>query len=117
MDFTAASNTLFSMAKTAETRLYLGQWMARLGMRSIDLARETRLSESYISNLINGKVKKNPSTDVSLRISRALGITVNDLFSPPPGPEMIAAISDLQPDTVQRLIVTGRKQIHKPPNT
>ena len=117
MDFGKLSNTLFFMAKTVHRKLYLSEWMARLGVRPVDLARGAGISESYISTLRAGKLKKNPTPDVLLAISDALRITVNEMYSPPPNPAAVAAIRELQPDTVQRLIAAGRKQIHKTPKT
>lgn len=45
----------------------------------IQLSQETGLSRDYISELERG-VNKNPSLDVMIKISRALNVSVQELF-------------------------------------
>jgi hypothetical protein len=54
------------------------------------------VGESYISLLISGQ-KKNPSGGLLLDISEFLGLTVNDLFQPPPPPEASNAVEHMNP--------------------
>jgi hypothetical protein len=73
-------------------KLHLGEWLARLGKKPVDVARHQDVSESYNSNQISGK-RENPSIDKLLAISEYLGITVNDLYRAPPP---LATLKDLQ---------------------
>jgi transcriptional regulator with XRE-family HTH domain len=84
-------------------KLYLGQWLSRLGRRPVDLARELDMTESYVSNLISGK-KTGPTVDVLLRTSEWLGITVNDLFRPPPAAAAIEDLRAYSPGAVEQLL-------------
>jgi transcriptional regulator with XRE-family HTH domain len=73
-------------------KLHLGEWLARLNVKQADLARDVDITESYLSKLISGK-KVNPAISLLLKISDRLGITVNDLYKPPPS---ISALDDLK---------------------
>jgi transcriptional regulator with XRE-family HTH domain len=64
--------------------LYLGQWLSVLDVKPVEVSRGIGCSEAYLSNLIKGTVKKNPSTEFMLDLSDFLGLNVNDLFDPPP---------------------------------
>lgn len=63
--------------------LYIGEWLERFGMTPADLARNSDMSEGYISALISGKHEKNPTLDALRRLGRAIGVPVWALFLPP----------------------------------
>nr|DAM27358.1 MAG TPA: helix-turn-helix domain protein [Caudoviricetes sp.] len=52
----------------------------RRGMSPYKLAKETEISNSYLSDLINGK-QNNPSIDIIKKISKALDVAVDELIS------------------------------------
>lgn len=80
--------------KTGRT-LRLGKWMAALGVRAADISRGIGCTEAYLSNLINGKVEKNPSTDFMLELSDFLGVSINDLYEDPPPPADVESLGRL----------------------
>jgi transcriptional regulator with XRE-family HTH domain len=49
------------------------------GMRRIDLAKATKLTPAYITQLETGQ-RKNPSLDVLKRLAKALGVPVAQLL-------------------------------------
>jgi transcriptional regulator with XRE-family HTH domain len=110
MDMTAPSENydrMPSVRRPQYKKLHLGEWLARLNVKQADLARDVEVSEPYLSNLISGK-KLNPSVSLLLTISDRLGISVNDLYKPPPS---IAALEDLRnysPSVVQQLLERQR---------
>jgi transcriptional regulator with XRE-family HTH domain len=63
--------------------IYLGDWLELLGIGPSEAARIAGCSQSYISNISRG-VKPNINVLFLLRISEAIGITVNDLYQRPP---------------------------------
>jgi transcriptional regulator with XRE-family HTH domain len=77
-------------------KLYLAEWLEVLGHSQTDAAEVAGVGQSYISNIIAGR-RPNPSTFVLLRLSEWLGITVNDLFEPPPDDAIVKAIRGLSP--------------------
>ena len=77
-------------------QLYIGEWIARLGRTQVEIAKASGIGAPYLANLIAGD-KKNPGARVLLEISEALGISVNDLYRPPPPPEAIEAAARLTP--------------------
>lgn len=79
--------------------LYIGEWMARLGIRPVELARGTGLTESYISELVK-RTKNNPSFSAIADIADYMGITINDLRRPPPP---AAILGGLSPEAISRL--------------
>lgn len=77
--------------------LYIGQWASRLQRKPSEIARAVGITESYLSLLISGD-KKNPSATLLMDISEVLGISVNDLYRPPPTREVTGAVVQLRPD-------------------
>lgn len=75
--------------------LHLGQWLRALDVKPADIARGIGCSEAYLSNLINGKTEKNPSTEFMLDLSEFLGLGINDLFDPPPPAEEVEKLGKL----------------------
>jgi transcriptional regulator with XRE-family HTH domain len=98
-----------------ERKLYIGEWLARLGRKPVDLAKHVDVTETYVSELISGK-KNNPSHVLLLDISEWFGLTVNDLYMRPPDRVALEAVERLNPAqmaTLGRLLDemkrTGRK--------
>lgn len=60
-----------------------------LGLSVYELARITKLSPSYISNLENDN-RKNPSKEVMSTISKALGHTISEVFFPEEGTKEVS---------------------------
>jgi transcriptional regulator with XRE-family HTH domain len=77
-------------------RIYLGEWLARLRRKQVDLARAVGITPTYVSELISLK-KPNPSPGLLLEISEWLGLTVNDLYRPPPPIGATEAVDKLNP--------------------
>ena len=63
--------------------MFLGQWMTFFDKGPTELANAANCSAGYISNMAADR-KGNINVLFLLPISEALGITVNDLFKPPP---------------------------------
>jgi len=79
------------MPKAGLKKLYIGEWIETLGRKQVDIARAAELNEGYLSQLVSGD-KKNPSADVLLRVSSALGVPLQALYSQPPPPAAVEAI-------------------------
>ena len=82
--------------------LYIGQWIIRLGRKPREVAAAAGIDESYLSNLISGE-KRNPSAAVLFDISDVLGITVNDLYRPPPPASAVERAGELSPAQIAAL--------------
>lgn len=95
----------------ATRKFYLAEWLARLGRRPVDLATYLDVGESYISNLRSEK-RSNPSIGILLDISDWLGITVNDLFQPPPKAQSIKELRGYSPRAIEKLLA---KPVERPP--
>jgi transcriptional regulator with XRE-family HTH domain len=82
-------------ARKAQTRtfrkLYIGEWLNRLGRRQNEAAEALGVTETYISELISGK-KKNPHHAILYDLSEWLGLTINDLYRPPPARAAVEAV-------------------------
>lgn len=83
-------------------RLYLAEWMEVTGVDQAAAAKAGGVDQSYISNINAGR-KKNPSAHVLVRITNHMGISVNDLYRPPPPEAAIAAIGRLSPGAREHL--------------
>jgi transcriptional regulator with XRE-family HTH domain len=83
-------------------KLYLGEWIARLGHTQVEVARAADISTSYLSNLIGGR-KEDPGALILFDISEFLGITVNDLYRKPPPPDATKAAGELSPAEIAAL--------------
>lgn len=87
--------------KRPTRKLHLGPWLVRLGRKPVDVAKKIKIGESYMSHLISGKKKGTPT--VLVEISEEIGITVNDLFVPPPPPEVTQAVEAMKPSELAAL--------------
>jgi transcriptional regulator with XRE-family HTH domain len=99
-------------ARTSTRKLYLSEWLDRLGRRPVDLARHLGVGESYVSNLRSEK-RSNPSIYILIDISEFLGVTVNDLFMPPPKAGTIGELKTYSTSAVERLLAA--KPAEAPP--
>ena len=70
--------------------------MSALGRRPVDVAKAVEIGEPYLSQLISGE-KRNPSAVLLFEISEVLGLSVNDLYRPPPAPGTTRALEGLSP--------------------
>lgn len=89
--------------KGDERELRLSEWMDRLSIKSVDLAKELGISESYVSDLRSGRLKKQPGVQLLLRISDFMEITVNDLYTRPPPRDAIRGTERLKPADIAAL--------------
>ena len=90
-------------ARTQTRKLYLSEWLARLGKRPVDLARHLDVGESYISNLKSEK-RANPSVTILIEMSEFLGITVNDLLKPPPKAASVEELKGYSAGAIEQLL-------------
>ena len=77
--------------------LHLGQWLAALNRKPVDIASAIGCTEGYLSLLISGKHKKNPSTAFMLDLSEELGISINALYAAPPSRDVAEEAGKLSP--------------------
>jgi plasmid maintenance system antidote protein VapI len=77
--------------------LFLGQWLAVLGRKPGEVAKAIGCNEGYMSLLVSGKQKRNPSTELILDLSDELGVSVNALYSPPPARDVAGEAGKLSP--------------------
>lgn len=82
--------------------LHIGPWLTKLERKPSDVARQIGLNEGYLSQLISGE-KKNPSSDVLLRLSEELGISINALYSRPPEMDVTSRVKVLRPEQLEAL--------------
>jgi transcriptional regulator with XRE-family HTH domain len=88
-------------------KIFLGEWIDAIpGCSPKGAADATGIEESYISNLSAGR-KRNPSSLIMLALSNYLGITVNDLYRPPPSKITLKELSDLSP-VARETLIRGR---------
>lgn len=95
--------------KAAPRDLHLGPWLALFGATETQAGEAAGCGQSYIANLINGR-KKNPSALILLRISEWLGVTVNDLYQPPPTRSEIAPMAKLSPKARDSILDRQRRK-------
>lgn len=91
-------------------QLHIGQWLSALDLQQIDVARDAKIGRAYLNNLINPKnpdKPPKPSALVMLRVSRAMGVSVNDLYAPPPTKAEIARLRSYQSTTLGSLMAAG----------
>lgn len=77
--------------------LYLGPWLAVLGRKPGEVAKAIGCNEGYMSLLVSGKKKRNPSAELILDISDELGVSVNALYAPPPARDVAGEAGKLSP--------------------
>lgn len=105
---------LLGMAKSAKRQeervpLYIGEWIARLGLKQKDVAKDAGIGESHLSN-IKTEGRQDPSYSTLYRIADAMGVTVDDLRHPPPAASTVAAVEKLSPKAQEALFGRRRDQ-------
>jgi transcriptional regulator with XRE-family HTH domain len=85
--------------------IYLDEWLAATGRDRAGAAVAGGVDQSYLANMVAGR-KMNPSAHVLLAISEYLGITVNDLYRPPPPESLVSRFGDISPAARDALIRT-----------
>jgi hypothetical protein len=83
---------------------YLGKWIYALGRRPGEVAKAAKVNEGYLSELIAGKAKKNPSYTWLKKVADEIGCRVDDFGRPPPDKFVIRQIRGLDPATLSRLV-------------
>jgi transcriptional regulator with XRE-family HTH domain len=64
-------------------KLYVGEWIDRLGYKRVEVAKAAKVTESYISDLSGGK-RKNPGLAVFFALADFLKMPADGLRYPPP---------------------------------
>lgn len=80
-------------------KLYIGEWLSRLGKKPTDAAKAIGVTESYMSELISGK-KKNPHHALLYDLAEWLGLSINDLYRLPPNKTVVEATENLSPSQI-----------------
>lgn len=80
---------------------YLGPWLATLGIKRKTILERTGYGKSYLSLLISNK--RRPSIRAALVLSEAAGITVNQMYRPPPPKSAVKDARALKPDQIARI--------------
>ena len=57
----------------------LNEYIAELGMRQVDVCRESGLSDAHVSQLFSGKIR-DPKVSVVRKVTQAMGISVDNLL-------------------------------------
>lgn len=71
------------MPTTTEAKQRLTGWRHANGLSRREVADLAGITEQYVAHLENGQ--RNPSAKLKIRMARALGARVADLFEPPEG--------------------------------
>ncbi len=90
--------------------LFLGEWLDRLGLQQKEVAQAAGITPAYLNNLVNPaklKQRKNPRIAVMLRISAAIGVSINDLYKRPPTRAEADRLRQFQPSTIDALRAAG----------
>lgn len=90
-----------SRPRRAPPRLYIGEWLRRLGFTQVAIARAVEIGESHMTLIIQRK--RYPSPGLLIAIADAMGVTSEMLRRPPPDEETIRAASGIDPGTLARL--------------
>lgn len=96
-----------SRPRRPNPELFIGQWMRRLGLKQVDVARGARIGESHMSLILKGD--RYPSAGALEDIATAMGTTSETLKKPPPNEATIRAAADIDPATLARLSQNLRK--------
>lgn len=88
-------------------KLYIGQWIRRLGLKQVEVARAARIGESHLSLIIKGD--RYPSAGALEDIAAAMGTTTDTLKRAPPDDDTIRAAAEIDPATLARLSQNLRK--------
>lgn len=90
------------MAKKRMRKLYIREWADRLGRKQVEVAKAAGVGQSFMSLVFKGE-KPGMSVEALLGISELFGLSVNDLFRPPPERDVTERFAQLRPDQVAAL--------------
>jgi len=89
-------------------RLYIPEWLESSGRTAAALATHINVKPPYVSELLRGE-KPVSNLDRAYDIADFLGVTIDDLYRPPPSDDQLSAVSQLSPATRSRLLEQSRK--------
>lgn len=89
--------------------LYVGEWIAALGLKQKDVAAEAGIGEPHLTN-IKTEGRQDPSYSTLFRIADAMGITVDDLRHMPPPISAPSPPHPLSPQAQAALSRRNRRQ-------
>ena len=81
--------------------LYIGEWLRRLGMKQVEVARACEIGESHMSLIVSRG--KYPSPGLLAAIADAIGVPEHVLRQPPPDEATVRATAGLDPAILARL--------------
>lgn len=91
--------------------LWVGNWIDAIpGRTRKEAAARANIDESYISNMSDGKILKNPRAVTLRAISDYLGIKINDFYGPPPPPAVLRELLRFSPETREALLQSPTKK-------
>ena len=82
--------------------LHIGAWIRFLGRKPTEIAKNAKINEGYLSQLISGE-KQNPSYDMIRRIADELKIGIDQLRRPPPDEKTVELVRSLDPAIIERI--------------
>lgn len=82
--------------------LFVGEWLARLGIKPTKIAADANVNEGYLSEVIAGG-KRNPGRLWLAKVAKAAGIPPHYFNVPPPPVSAINALSQFDTATLDRL--------------
>lgn len=88
-------------------KLYVGEWLRRLGFTQVEIAKAVDIGESHMTLIIQGK--RYPSPGLLMAIADAMGLTTELLRHAPPDEETVRAAAELGPSVLARLTQNGPK--------
>lgn len=83
--------------------LQIGPILNALGASRKAVAKAAKISAPYLTQLCEGE-RDNPSGAVLRRIGAAIGLTVDQLYEPPPSPEFIEEAKKTDPALLALLL-------------
>ncbi len=90
-------------------KIYLGEWIEAIpGKERKQAAHAADVEVSYVNNLCGNK-RLNPSSLVMLAFAEYLGITVDDLYRPPPSSMVLKELSNLSAAARETFLRSNRK--------
>ncbi len=103
----------YGMGKTSPRRqlkVYLAEWIVALGRTRKEVADHADITVSYIANMKRG-ARLNVRGELLFTIAEFLGITIDDLYHPPPPGQAINAMVGLSSQAREALMrVSPKKQ-------
>lgn len=91
------------------SKIYLGDWLEAFQLDNGAAAKAAGCDQSYISNIVAGR-KTNINVLILLRLSEAMGVTVNDFYRPLPNKSQLATLNALSPKAQAALLERFQKK-------